>query len=320
MRVLVTGASGFVGSTLCQVLVESGYIVRAALRREKPLPQYIAERVVVGDIAGIIDWQSSLSGVDAVVHAAARAHVLHDSPDGEKSYIASNAHATRQLAEAAARAGVRRFIYVSSIKVNGEETAGFAYRPTDVPNPRDAYGVSKLLGEQAVLEATALSGMEAAIVRPPLVYGPGVRANFLRLMHWVDAGRPLPLGSVGNRRSLVSIWNLCDLLERLLRDPLPTGRVWLVSDAEDLSTPELIRRLGAAMGRRVRLLPVPTRLLQAGAALLGMQAEAARLCGSLAVDISSTRDDLGWSPPVTVAESLARTVRWYVAECAAHGR
>jgi UDP-N-acetyl-alpha-D-quinovosamine dehydrogenase len=312
MRLLITGASGFVGSALCDTLVQSGHTLRAALRDERPIPTCVAEKMMVGDISTAIDWGPALNRVDAVVHAAARAHLLRDSPDSGKLYLDTNAHATRRLAEAAAQAGVQRFVYLSSIKVNGEGTLDNAYLPSDVPNPQDAYGMSKLLGEKSVLEVSARTGMQVAIVRPPLVYGPGVRANFLRLMRWVDAGWPLPLRWVNNRRSLVSIWNLCDLLARLLNDPLPSGRTWLVSDSEDLSTPDLIRRIGVAMGRTVRLFPIPTRLLQGAAMLAGKKAELARLCGSLTVDISQTRNELGWSPPVTVNESLSRTVRWYL--------
>ncbi|MFL6601422.1 MAG: NAD-dependent epimerase/dehydratase family protein [Steroidobacteraceae bacterium] len=320
VRVLVTGANGFVGSALCHALVHAGHMPRAALRNDGPLPAGAAEKVIVGDISLAVDWGAALNGVDAIVHAAARAHILHDSPDNARLYRAANSDATRRLADAAARAGVRRFIYVSSIKVNGEESAGGAYTPADPPNPQDAYGQSKLLAENAVLEVSARTGMEVAIVRPPLVYGPGVRANFLRLLRWVEAGRPLPLGSVNNRRSLVSIWNLCDLLVRLLHDPTPSGRVWLVSDAEDLSTPDLIRRIGGAMGRKVTLLPVPVPLLQGFAALAGKRAEITRLCGSLSVDVSQTRSQLAWSPPVPVSEALARTVAWYRSESRSRGR
>jgi nucleoside-diphosphate-sugar epimerase len=312
MRILITGANGFVGSALCRTLAQSGHIIRAGLRDECSMAEGVAEKAIVGDISTALDWTPWLRGVDAVVHAAARAHVLQDSPDSEKLYLESNTHATLQLAEAAAQAGVRRFVYLSSIKVNGEETAGGGYKSSDAPNPQDAYGRSKLLGEKSVLEASARTGMQVAIVRPPLVYGPGVRANFLRLLRWVEAGWPLPLGSVNNRRSLVSIWNLCDLLVRLLNDPLRSGRTWLVSDSEDLSTPDLISRIGVAMGRNVRLLPVSARLLQGAAMLTGKKAEFARLCGSLTVDISQTCNELEWVPPVTVNESLSRTVRWYL--------
>jgi len=310
-RVLVTGANGFVGSALCRSLADSGHMVRAALRTDGPLPAGAAQKVIVGDITAAVDWGPVLIGVDAVVHAAARAHILHDSAENAALYLAANLHATARLAEAAARAEVRRFVYLSSIKVNGEETDTRAFGPTDRPNPQDAYGRSKLLAEQALLEISARTGMEVAIVRPPLVYGPGVRANFLRLLRWVDAGWPLPLGRVDNRRSLVSVWNVCSLLVRLLGKGVPSGRVWLVSDGEDLSTPELIRRLGVAMGRRVTLLPVPVALLRGGAALVGKGGEVARLCGSLSLDISQTRTALGWSAPVPTNEALARTAVWY---------
>ena len=311
MRLLITGANGFVGSALCRTLGQSGHILRAALRDECSIPEGAVEKAIVGDICRALDWGPSLRGVDAVVHAAARAHVLRDPPADGKLYLETNAHATRRLVEAAARAGVRRFIYLSSIKVNGEETLGRGYTPSDAPNPQNEYGMSKLLGEKSVLEVSARTGLQVAIVRPPLVYGPRVRANFLRLMRWIEAGWPLPLGSVDNRRSLVSIWNLCDLVTRLLNDPLPSGRAWLVSDAEDLSTPDLIRRIGVAMGRTVRLLPIPTLLLQGAAMVAGRNAEFARLCCSLTLDITQTRNELGWSPPVTVNESLSRTARWY---------
>jgi nucleoside-diphosphate-sugar epimerase len=319
MRVLVTGAAGFVGQVLCASLTQRGYVLRAALRKDRTAPACVAEQAVVGDISAPVDWRAALSDVDAVMHLAARAHVLGDSPANSQLYLDVNAHATRRLAEAAARSGVRRFIYVSSIKVNGEEAPGRTFAPTDVPNPQDAYGTSKLLAERAVLEVSARTGMQATIVRPPLVYGPGVRGNFLRLMRWVDRGWPLPLGSIHNRRSLVSIWNLCDLLERLLSDPLASGRTWLVSDSEDLSTPDLIRRIGVAMGRNVRLLPIPMRVLQGAAQMAGKQAEFARLCGSLSVDISATRNELGWAPAVSMDEALARTARWYFSGIGSHG-
>src|SRR6266513_1063852 len=309
-RVLVTGATGFVGSILCDVLAQAGYIVRAALRSDRSVSGCVAEKVVTGDIAAAADLATALDGVDAIIHAAARTHVLHDSPANAELYMQINAHGTMRLAEAAAQAEVRRFVYLSSIKVNGEENSR-AYTPDDEPCPRDAYGLSKCLAERFLQEVAARTGMEAAIVRPPLVYGPGVEANFLRLMRWVDSGWPLPLGSICNRRCLVSVWNLCDLLVRVLTHPAASGRVWMVSDGDDLSTVELIRRLGTAMGRRVHLLPVPVGALRAAAAVTGRAAEIARLCGSLFVDITQTRRALDWAPPLPVAEGLARTVGWY---------
>jgi len=312
MHVLVTGSTGFIGPTLCGALADAGHTVRVALRRDGQVPSCVAERVIVGDIAAPTDWATAVTGVDSVIHAAARAHVLGDHAVNAPLYEKVNALATRQLAEAAALAGVRRFVYLSSIKVNGEETGASSFTPFDPPLPRDAYGMSKLHGEQAVFEVSSRTGMQTAVVRPPLVYGPGVRANFLRLLRWVDRGWPLPLGSVHNRRSLVSVWNLCDLLVRLLKDPMTSARAWLVSDSEDVSTADLLLRIGVAMGRRVRLAPVPVAVLQSVAALLGRKAEVTRLCGSLTVDISQTRDILGWSPPVTLDQGLERTVRWYL--------
>lgn len=311
-RVLVTGATGFIGTTLCGNLTESGYVVRAALRRDRPLPLGTAEKIVVGEIDESTDWSAAVDGVDSVVHLAARVHVMHDSASNARLYEQTNALGTQQLVSAAARAGVRRFIYLSTIKVNGEERPIGAYRADDTPNPQDAYGKSKWDGEQALLAAAG--SMEAAIVRPPLVYGPGVRANFLRLLSWVDKEYPLPLDAVDNRRSLVSVWNLCDLLAHLLQCPLPHNQAWLVSDGEDLSTPALIRRIAAAMGRRSRLWPVPVPLLQVAGALTGKSAEISRLRGSLVVDIAPTRERLAWSPPMTVDEALRRTARWYLDE------
>jgi nucleoside-diphosphate-sugar epimerase len=309
-RVLVTGATGFVGSVLSRELARAGYLVRAALHSERPVPAVIAEKLVTGDLAAGTDLPAALEGVEAVIHAAARTHVLRDAPDGAQRYLQVNTHATTRLAQAAAQAGVKRFIYLSSIKVNGEGSPR-AYTADDEPHPQDAYGISKWLGERGLWEAAAGTGMEAAIVRSPLVYGPGVRANFLRLLRWVDHERWLPFAEIRNQRSLVSVWNLCDLLIRLLEHPAGAGRTWMVSDGQDSSTPELVRRIARAMDRRARLLPVPALLLRLGAALLGRGADMRRLCGSLTVDIAPTQKLLGWSPPLAMDEGLARTVRWY---------
>jgi UDP-glucose 4-epimerase len=203
---------------------------------------------------------------------------------------------------------------VSSIKVNGEETSGRAYSASDEPHPMDAYGSSKLLGEQHLQRIAAQSSLEMAIVRPPLVYGPGVRANFLRLMGLIERGLPLPLGSVHNRRSLVNVWNLCDLLATVLTHPAAAGRTWLVSDGEDLSTAQLIREIARALQRPARLMPVPMGLMSFVARLTGRQQELSRLCGSLTVDSSPVRRELGWTPPVGIQAGLARTAAWYRAQ------
>jgi nucleoside-diphosphate-sugar epimerase len=312
-RVLVTGATGFVGRMLCETLAREGYRVRAALRTDQALPGYVGEKALIGDIGGATDWTAALTDVEFIVHAAARAHVLADPQASAPLYFETNASGTQRLAQAAARAGVRRLIYVSSVKVNGERSETRAFGPQDAPAPEDAYGSSKWRGESLLAEVAARSDLGTAIVRPPLIYGPGVRANFLRLLSWVDKGWPLPFGAIHNRRSLVSVWNLCDLLVRLLTHPAACEGVWMVSDGEDLSTAGLIRRIAASMGKRVSLPAVPVGVLRAAAGLLGRAAEIERLCGSLFVDITHTRCALDWAPPVSVDEGLARTVAWYAA-------
>jgi nucleoside-diphosphate-sugar epimerase len=272
------------------------------------------QTVCVGEISAQTQWQRALDGVDFVIHAAARAHRVSDPKRNSDLYTSTNTDGTACLARAAAAAGVQRLLFLSTVKVNGEENDAHAYTATDEPHPQDVYGMSKWLAEKAVNEVCARTNMQAAIVRPPLVYGPGVRANFLRLMQWTDAQRPLPLGSVHNRRSLISIWNLCDLLINLLANPAAGSGTWMASDADDLSTPELVRRLATAMRRRTRLVPVPVMLLRALGLITGHSREVSRLCGSLAVDISQTRSALGWSPPLSVDEGLSRTVAWYLSE------
>ncbi len=309
-RVLVTGAAGFVGRRLCEVLTRQGHTVRAALRTDRSVPDHAAEKVMVGEIGALTDWAAALDGVESVVHCAARAHVIGDLR-GQHLYVETNARGTERLAKACVEAGVRRFVYLSSIKVNGECTSGPPFSRLDKPNPTDPYAISKWIGESRLGEIAASSSMETAIVRPPLVYGPGVRANFLRLMRWVDCRIPLPFGSIVNSRSLVNVWNLCDLIARLIRDSIPSNAVYMVSDGEDMSTAELIRRIAAAMGRNAILLPVPVAVLRALGALSGRRAEFERLCGSLTVDISLTCSELGWRPPVSVDEALARTTQWY---------
>lgn len=311
-RVLVTGATGFVGTTLCDALGRSGYLVRAALRRDRVLPSCIAEKIVVGDHDAATDWSPALQGVDCVVHAAARAHILYDSPANADLYFQTNTHGTQRLASMSALTGVRRFVYLSSIKVNGEGTFDRPYSADDAPSPIDDYGISKWRAEQALFELAVTSRMEIAVIRPPLVYGPGVRANFLRLMSWVHRSIPLPLASVTNARSMVSVWNLCDLVRCVLGAPAMQPCVLMVSDGTDLSTPDLIRRLALAMHRPVRLFPLHPGALRIAGRLTGKGAEVSRLLGSLQVDPAATRNALGWTPPVSVDEGLSRTVQWYL--------
>jgi nucleoside-diphosphate-sugar epimerase len=313
-RVLVTGATGFVGGELCALLAAKGYLVRAVVRPGKRGPVSAAESVTVDEIGPDTDFAAALKGVDVVYHLAAIAHILNPTPANLGRYHVVNALGTRQLVEQAAKSGVKRFVYLSSVKVNGEATHERPFNEGDTPNPSDEYGKSKLAGEQYVLAVGQQGPMETVVVRPPLVYGPGVRANFLRLIWLADRGWPLPLGSVSNARSLVSIWNLTDFLATLAEHPSAAGRVWMVSDGEDLSTPELLTAMGSALKRRIGLVPFPIPALRAIAGALGKGGEFSRLCGSLVVDISSTRRMLGWSPPLTVKESIARTAAWYRSE------
>ena len=305
--IVVTGGNGFVGRRLCAELATRGRPVRAAVReRREPDTQAFP----VGDIHADTDWEAALAGAEAVIHCAARVHVMQESAaDPLKAFRAVNVEGTRRLAEVAAEVGVRRLVFLSSIKVNGEATApGAPFRASDSPRPSDAYAVSKWEAEQALHEIAARTGLEVVLVRPPLVYGPGVRANFERLMRLVARGAPIPLGSVDNRRSMVALDNLVDLLIRCVDHPAAAGQTFLVSDRRDLSTPEWIRMLAAAMGRPARLLPIPPALLRLGGRLAGRRAEVERLIGSLQLDIEPTCETLEWSPPVSVEEGLSRTV------------
>jgi len=310
-KALVTGATGFVGWPLCSSLHQAGYALRAALRTDRSMPDWM-DKAVVGDIGSTTDWKDALEGIDVVFHLAAKVHVFDRSNSDVESYMEVNGRGTQKLVLASAEAGVRRFIYLSSIKVNGEETRHAPFGPSDLPRPCDAYAKSKWRGEQSAMTVSEHSALDVVIVRSPLVYGSGVRANFARLMKWVDKGWPLPLGAVRNVRSLVNIWNLVDMLTHVARHPVAVGRTWMVSDDEDLSTPELVRRIAAAMSRQVTLVPVPVRLLRIVGQLVGRAGEVSRLCNSLTVDISSTRQDLDWSPPVSVQEALSRTADWYL--------
>jgi nucleoside-diphosphate-sugar epimerase len=276
------------------------------------------ESVVVGGIDGNTDWQHVLTGGEVVVHLAARVHVMADkSSDPVHEYRNTNVEGTLNLAQQAATAGVRRFVFVSSIKVNGEATkTGHSFSADDSPAPLDPYGVSKMEAELGLREIAAKTGMEVVIIRPPLVYGPGVKANFQTMVRWLSRGVPLPLGAINNKRSLVALDNLVDLIVTCISHPAAANQTFLVSDGEDLSTTQLLRRMGQAMGKSVRLIPVPPALLKAGAALVGKPELAQRLCGSLQVDISKTRQLLGWNPPITVDEGLRRAAEGFRREAA----
>lgn len=310
--ILVTGATGFVGNALVKRLMAdgaSGAVVVALRRLDALMPEGL-KLVQVGDLLPTTDWGAALPHVYAVVHCAARVHVMQDSANNPlEAYRQVNVQGTLNLARQAAQAGARRFVFVSSIKVNGEATLpGHPFTADDMPAPLDPYGVSKMEAEQGLREISAHTGMEVVIVRPPLVYGPGVKANFASMMRWVAKGVPLPLGAIHNVRSMVALDNLVDLLVTCLKHPAAAGQTFLASDGEDVSTTQLLRRTAQALGKQAMLLPVPAGLLQWGAALLGKRDVAQRLCDSLQVDIGKTRQLLGWAPPLTLDQGLTKAV------------
>ena len=305
MKILITGANGFVGHALIAEAVSRGIEVRGITRVSGDLPMNF-ENFVVGDIDGNTNWRNGLMGCKTVIHLAARAHVVTDSATNPlEEYRKINVQGTLNLARQAVRVGVRRFLFISSIKVNGEATQlEHPFKADDTPAPLDAYGVSKMEAEQGLLEIAQHSGMEVVIIRPPLVYGPGVKGNLAVMIRWIKRGVPMPLGAIHNQRSLVSLDNLVDLIITCITHPAAANQIFLVSDGEDVSTTELLRGMGKSLGLKVRLLPVPVSWLKLLAAMVGKQDMAQRLCGSLQVDIEKTRRLLNWKPLKSLDESL----------------
>lgn len=307
LSLLITGANGFVGRMLCSEALARGAKVQGATRSPCNLPIGI-NNVVVGSIDGGTYWLDALTDCDAIVHLAARVHIMQEAAiDPLEEFRRVNVQGTLNLARQAAAAGVRRFVMVSSIKVNGESTQpGFPFTAEDAPAPQDAYAVSKMEAEQGLRDIARQSGMDVVIIRPPLVYGPGVKANFATMMRWLKHRVPLPLGAIHNQRSLVALDNLVDLIVTCITHPAATNQTFLVSDGEDISTTELLRHMGQILGCPARLMPVPTSWLNLAANMLGQQDVAHRLCGSLQVDIEKTQCLLGWTPPLSLDEGLRR--------------
>lgn len=309
--VLVTGANGFLGCALCSSLITRGYLVRSAVRRQ--VNGYAGE-VAVGDIGPDTDWTDPLVNVSVVVHCAARTQVMNDSAfDTLDTFRRVNTEGTLNLARQAAAAGVKRFVFVSTVKVNGEATMpGHPFRADDVPAPQDSYGVSKHEAEVNLRQLALATSMEVVIVRPPLVYGPQVKGNFSTLFRVLALGLPLPFGDIHNSRSYVAIDNLVDLLLICLKHPAAAGQTFLVSDGEDISTTDLLVRTAQAMRKKAFLIPVPASMLKLALALLGKSEIAQRICGSLQVDISKTTALLNWKPLVSLDDGLRIAIREFV--------
>ena len=313
-KILITGITGFVGASLCKRLRQDGHMLTGTTRTDdlgagpERVPLYH-----IPEVGPDTDWTQAVTGADIVVHLVARVHVMKErASDPLAEFRNVNTAGTKRLAEQAAEAGVKRFVFLSSVKVNGEVSPETGFTETNPPQPEDAYGISKWEAEQALKVIAAETGLEVVIIRPPLVYGAGVRANFLKLMQAIKLGLPLPLSAIKNQRSLVSLDNLVALIEICLENKAAANQTFLVSDGEDLSTPELLRRTARAMRRSARLFPIPVSLLIKTANLLGKSDFALRLCSSLQADINKTRDLLVWSPLVSVDESLQKTTKHFL--------
>ena len=311
LNVLLTGATGFLGTALFTRLVgDDRYHLVPAIRHKTKSIAVGAKPIVVGNLDAHTDWHQALSGIRVIVHTAARVHVMNNSTsDPLSEFRKVNVEGTLNLARQATEQNVKRFIFISSIKVHGESTVlGKSFAADDRVDPADAYGISKWEAEVGLHKLAKETGMDVVVIRPPLIYGPGVKGNFNRLMRWVNSGLPLPLGAIPNKRSLVALDNLVDLIVTCIEHPAAANKTFLAGDDEDLSTTGLLQRLGVALGKPARLIPFPVGLLTFVASMLGEKAVAERLCGSLQVDISKTRNLLNWVPPISVDEGLRKAV------------
>lgn len=312
-QILVTGANGFVGRTLCAALGRHGHAVRGAVRSGGAGAGAGTSHMAVGEINGQTDWSAALAGVEVVIHLAARVHVMNDAAsDPLAEFRRVNTAGTEHLARAAAASGVKRLIYVSSIKVNGEETRdGKKFSVSDAPAPQDAYAISKREAELSLLRVAQETGLEVVIVRPPLVYGPGAKGNFAQMLAVVAKGIPLPFASIYNRRDLLYVENMADALIACATHPAAAGQIYLICDGEAVSTPDLLRRLAVAMAVPARLFPCPPILLRLAGKLAGKSPQLERLLGSLQVDGDKIRRDLNWVPPYSLQQGLQATAEWY---------
>ena len=311
--IFITGSTGFVGTALCRRMLLEGWRVCAAVRTlfdQERLPPGI-ESVPIGSIGPETIWAPLLAGMDIIVHLAARTHVTRELDQNSlQAYLSINVEGTERLARSAAAAGVKRFIYLSSVKVNGagkEEP----YSELDAPAPKDAYGISKTEAEKVLHRVSAETGMQIVIIRPPLVYGPGVKANFLRLMQIVDRRIPLPMSRIQNSRSMIYRDNLVDAIMTCIVEKNAAGKTYLVSDGEDVSTPELIRRIAASLERKACLFPVSPKLIQRAGKCIGITSVVYRLLGTLTVDSSRIQKELNWTPPYTMERGLEETAKWF---------
>ena len=313
MKVLVTGATGFVGRHLCPMLIEAGHEVAAAIRADTAPDLPAAVKCInVGDLTPGTLWRDALESIDGVIHLAARTHVMKETEANPlMAYRRMNVEVTRRLANECAVLGIKRLVFMSSIKVNGERTTTTPFTAATPPAPEDAYGITKRDAESELARATEGTSTEISVLRSPLVYGPGVKGNFLRLMHAVHDGKMLPLGMIANRRSLVYVGNLCSAMCACLEQPQAAGKTYLVRDSEDLSTTALVRRIAQALMTDTKLLPVPAALLRLAGQIFGQGPTIARLTGSLQIDDLALREDLSWQPPFSVDQGLEHTATWF---------
>jgi len=311
--ILVTGASGFIGRALCAELVNAGHKVVGAVRSEPSERITGVNYITVGDINSETQWTSYLDDVDVIIHLAARVHQLNENTnDLIKKYRKVNVEGTLHLANSALNANVRRFIFLSSIKANGEKTVkGMHFSAQSTPEPCDPYGISKYEAEVSLKALTSDTNLDIVILRPPLVYGPKVGGNFIRLLGIISKGMPLPFGAVNNKRSMIFLYNLTDVIRVCIDHPKAAGKVLLVSDKEDLSTAELITKIASIMKKNILLLSIPIVFMHKLATLLGKKQEIERLCESLSLDIDETTQLLDWVPPISMDEGLTQTIAWY---------